>query len=256
MVISTGCAIFAQIYLHMKRFLGYLFFALLSCGLDAASRPFGAEDSSEPVLTLVSTFTAGGEEVADPQEEQSAPVVGHFELLIENQGTWEVHVSWRVWRQGEENNPILVRYGNTLDYTFTQDGVFLTQWQATLTQGNDTIILPGEGEAEPVELHIAAPKLEFPNAFSPNGDGYNDVLRAKEGWKSVLDFRAAVFNRWGQKIYEWNDPNGGWDGKQHGRTVPDGVYFLNVRARGADGKDIVVKKTINVLTGNAATENQ
>lgn len=240
----------------MKRFFGYLIFLSLWYGFpfssDAAVSSVRYEE--EPVITLHATFTADGVEIADPLEEQSAPVVGTFELQIENQADWNVHVSWRIWRQGEEDNPVLVRYGNTLEYTFSQDGVFLTQWQATLTLGTDTIILPGEGEAEPVELHVAGPKLEFPNAFSPNGDGFNDVFRAKEGWKSILRFQATIFNRWGQRIYQWDDPNGGWDGKHHGRTVPDGVYFLNVQARGADGKDITIKKTINVLTGNAGSE--
>lgn len=240
----------------MKRFRHILFFLFLvvSSSLTCHASVWPVVYDQEPVLTLVSSFTADGGEVADPTEEQSAPVVGHFEIQIENQGDWNVHIAWRVWRQGEEDDPVLVRYGNTLEYTFRQDGVFYTQWQATLTLGTDTILLPGEGEAEPVELHVAGPKLEFPNAFSPNGDGYNDVFRAKEGWKSILSFQAVVFNRWGQKIYEWNDPEGGWDGKQHGCTVADGVYFLNVQARGADGKDIKIKKTINVLTGNAGTE--
>lgn len=240
----------------MKRFFGYLIFLSLWLGGSVLSYAVATTVfyEEEPVITLHASFMADGVEVADPLEEQSAPVDGKFELQIENQGNWKVHVSWRIWRQGEEDNPVLVRYGNSLEYTFSQDGIFLTQWQATLTQGSDTIILPGEGEAEPVELHVAGPKLDFPNAFSPNGDGYNDVFRAKEGWKSILRFQAAIFNRWGQRIYQWDNPNGGWDGRQHGRTVPDGVYFLNVQARGADGKDIIIKKTINVLTGNAGKE--
>ena len=98
-------------------------------------------------------------------------------------------------------------------------------------------------------MSISESKLEFPNAFSPNGDGYNDVLRAKEGYQSIVSFEAAVFSRWGRKLYSWNSPAGGWNGKVNGRTVSDGVYFLVVKAKGADGRKYNIKKTISVLTG-------
>ena len=62
-------------------------------------------------------------------------------------------------------------------------------------------------------------------------------------------FRAIVFSRWGKKLYEWNDPAGGWDGRSGGSDVPDGAYYLNIEARGADGKNYHIKKTINLLRG-------
>ena len=60
---------------------------------------------------------------------------------------------------------------------------------------------------------------------------------------------ATVFNRWGKKLYEWSDLDGGWDGKSGGKDVPDGGYYLVVKARGADGRNYDIKKVINVLRG-------
>ena len=93
-----------------------------------------------------------------------------------------------------------------------------------------------------------ASKLEMPNGFSPNGDGTNDTYRAKDTHQSIVSFRATIFNRWGQKLYSWNDVNGEWDGRVNGRVVKDGVYYVNVVARGADGHEYRIRKDVNVMT--------
>ena len=64
-----------------------------------------------------------------------------------------------------------------------------------------------------------------------------------------ISFRAIILNRWGQKLYEWNDPAGGWDGKHNGHDVKDGVYFVQVIAKGADGRDYHIRKDVNLLRG-------
>ena len=101
---------------------------------------------------------------------------------------------------------------------------------------------------EPFVVSVSESKLEMPNAFSPNGDGINDVYKAKDGWQSIVSFKAAIFTRWGKKLYEWNDPDGGWDGKVNGHVVPDGAYYCVVQAKGTDGKNYSIKKTVSVLT--------
>ena len=63
-----------------------------------------------------------------------------------------------------------------------------------------------------------------------------------------MEFHATIFNRWGQKIYEWNDVRSeGWDGTFHGKDVKQGTYFVLVNARGADGRKFVIKKDVNLL---------
>jgi gliding motility-associated-like protein len=94
------------------------------------------------------------------------------------------------------------------------------------------------------DIHIFVP-----NIFSPNGDGINDVYRAKSNYQSIVEFDAYIFNRWGQKLYEWHDPAGGWDGKFNGKDVKQGVYFVLVKAKGADGRKYNIKKDVNLLRG-------
>ena len=91
-------------------------------------------------------------------------------------------------------------------------------------------------------------QLTMPNAFSPNGDGHNDFYKPKTA-QNIVEFRAIIFNRWGQKLYEWNDVNGdGWDGTFNGKKVKDGAYYVNVKAKGSDGQTFTIKKDVNVLT--------
>ena len=89
----------------------------------------------------------------------------------------------------------------------------------------------------------------MPNAFSPNEDGINDIYKAKNGYQSITEFHAYIFNRWGQKLYEWTDPAGGWDGKFNGKPVEEGVYFVLVEAKGADGKKYHIRRDVNLLRG-------
>lgn len=206
----------------------------------------GELPSVDPQGTYVTTE---GDELDDASSSQSAPLVAHFRANPQNVGDYTARYEWKIWREGDEDNLLVHRFDEDIDYTFTSSGSFRVQLYATFVMGNDTITYPAEGEENPLSVSISESKLEFPNAFSPNGDGYNDVLRAKDGYQSIVSFEAAVFSRWGRKLYTWNSPDGGWDGKVGGRTVSDGVYFLVVKAKGADGRKYNIKKTISVLTG-------
>ena len=90
--------------------------------------------------------------------------------------------------------------------------------------------------------------LAFPKAFSPNGDQINDVFKAKE-CQNIVEFHAYIFNRWGQRLYEWSDPEGGWDGTYNGKDVKQGTYFVLVKAKGADGHKFNIRKDVNLLRG-------
>ncbi len=213
----------------------------------------GEYPSVDPSGTYV---TPDGEELDDASASQSAPLEAHFRANPQNVGDYSARYEWKIWREGDEANLLVHRFDEDIDYTFTSSGSFRVQLYVTFVLGNDTITYPGEGEENPISVSISESKLEFPNAFSPNGDGYNDVLRAKDGYQSIVSFEAAVFSRRGRKLYSWNSPAGGWDGKVNGHTVNDGVYFLVVNARGADGRKYRVKKTISVLTGYDSSRQQ
>ena len=70
----------------------------------------------------------------------------------------------------------------------------------------------------------------LPNAFSPNEDGLNDEFAGTGITKGMRGFRLAVWNRWGELLFETTDPAKAWNGKgkEDGQPAPKGVYHCQV----------------------------
>lgn len=209
--------------------------------MGAASAFAQSLPGANPVMTVI---TDEGEQ-EETSYEGSAPVEIRFEARPENLGSYTAYYEWRFYTQGNESSPYIIRYDEKTAYTFMTSGQTFIDLLITFVDGKDTINYEMD---EPFVVSVSESKLEMPNAFSPNGDGINDVYKAKDGWQSIVSFKAAIFTRWGKKLYEWNDPDGGWDGKVNGHVVPDGAYYCVVQAKGADGKNYSIKKTVSVLT--------
>ncbi len=219
--------------------------ALIAALLLALPLAAVAQDEFPSVVPTMTVLTAEGDELEEAAYEGSAPVVVRLKANPEDLGSYTPYYEWRFTRQGEEK-PFLVRYDEDTEYTFRQSGAFVMQLMVSFVQGVDTLLYEMD---EPFVVTISESKMEVPNAFTPNGDGVNDVFRVKEGYQSIVEFKAVVLSRWGKKLHEWTDPADGWDGKSSGRDVPDGAYYLVINARGADGRKYDIKKTINLLRG-------
>ncbi|MCC7466906.1 MAG: gliding motility-associated C-terminal domain-containing protein [Saprospiraceae bacterium] len=76
-------------------------------------------------------------------------------------------------------------------------------------------------------VEIGAKDDMFPNAFTPNGDGANDVFRPIYPCEVVAS-RLRIYSRWGEKIFETNNPDQGWDGKYNNLDAPSDVYIWQV----------------------------
>ncbi len=154
---------------------------------------------------------------------------------------------WRIFNTDEgEASPLLTRFEENTSYTMTAAGSYGIKLYISFSKsGSETL----EYESDIFSITISESELSCPNAFSPNGDGINDVFHIKH--KSIVKFEAAIFNRWGQKLHTMNMGNidNGWDGRQGGKYVKDGVYFININAVGSDGVEYKIKKAINVLKG-------
>jgi gliding motility-associated-like protein len=67
----------------------------------------------------------------------------------------------------------------------------------------------------------------IPNAFTPNGDGRNDVFMVYGS--SIRDIDIRIFNQWGQLVFESQDAQRGWDGSYGGHQQPAGVYLYVIK---------------------------
>lgn len=72
--------------------------------------------------------------------------------------------------------------------------------------------------------------IYIPNAFTPNGDGMNDVFGVKG--EGIRNFHLYVYDRWGEVVFETTNPKQQWDGNYAGNPVEQGVYVYQVFASG------------------------
>ncbi|MDR0994700.1 MAG: gliding motility-associated C-terminal domain-containing protein [Tannerella sp.] len=219
---------------------------------DRFAEHFGMESSATtPLYTAVAveahidtTFTASdGTNLAGEGSGLSAPVAAHFRAVAND--PVPTYFRWTIYNTKTGETPISYP-GQELDYTFQKAGNYV----ARMDVGSSTCQV-----SDSISIQISESALYVPNAFSPGASpGVNDVF--KVAYKSLVRFHAHIFNRWGQEIYSWNDPAGGWDGKRNGHLVPSGVYFYIIEATGSDGVKYLKKGDINILRPKDATESE
>lgn len=186
-------------------------------------------------------YTVDGEalESTDVITDAQAPLEVTFKANPSNLGESTPTYEWRFTR-ADATEPYIVRYEEETTYEFNESGTTKVELYVAY-DGNDAELIGT------ITISISSSLLEMPNAFSPNGDGINDIYKAKDNYKSIVEFHAYIFNRWGQKLYEWTDIDSGWDGTFHGKQVPVGTYFVLVKAKGADGQEYNIKRDVNIL---------
>ena len=162
-----------------------------------------------------------------------------------------------------ESRSYLKRQESVTEYEFTDNGKFQIDFAWSYREKDSIETVPGDTK-NAMTFSIDDSEISLFNAFSPNGDGINDVYKIYV--RSVVSIKISIFNRWGQTIktisgrmddilpFDAVPENGGylfeiWDGTYNGDVVNDGVYYINVQATGAGGREIEKRADINVLKG-------
>ena len=92
---------------------------------------------------------------------------------------------------------------------------------------------------------IVVPAVDVPNAFTPQSGDVNNKIFVK-GF-GIGKMRFIIWNRWGQKVFETNDVNIGWDGKFKGVVQPMDVYAYTLSVEFFDGKKATKKGDITLI---------
>lgn len=83
------------------------------------------------------------------------------------------------------------------------------------------------------------------NAFTPNGDGKNDIVYVRN--ENIKSLKFYVYDQWGQMLYMSQNQQNGWDGTFKGKPEPSGVYVYYLEAIMNDGKQVKKKGTVTLI---------
>lgn len=140
--------------------------------------------------------------------------------------------------------------GGTPDYSFLWTPVNQQAAEATgLAKGDYTVqITDANGCQASLDVFVGelVPRVEIPNAFSPNGDGENDSFAPVTNC-FLNDYRLQIFNRWGNTAFFTNDQNVGWDGNVKGEPAPDGRYSYKLTYRVIVNDELIEESFQGVL---------
>jgi gliding motility-associated-like protein len=124
-------------------------------------------------------------------------------------------------------------------FTYPENGEYLAQLVVTNGSCSDTASIF-------IQVDIGF-TIYVPNAFTPNGNGVNELFRPQGVfWKSE-GYRFSVFNRWGEQIFQTNDINAGWDGSYKGSVVQQDTYVWKVIVFDYQGKEHQLIGHVTVL---------
>ena len=140
-----------------------------------------------------------------------------------------------LWQDGSVNQFLLV----TSDNINTNDPNYYVEVTSGPCKGSDT-------------LEVILFVVELPTVFTPNNDGKNDLfLPMDQSWNGVTSHHIAIFNRWGEQVWESDHFEDGWNGKQNGKIVADGTYFWVLELYyGPDNIKQSLKGNVTVLGAN------
>jgi gliding motility-associated-like protein len=109
------------------------------------------------------------------------------------------------------------------------------------------IDINGCSNTDQVMITVNTPSFWLPTAFTPDGNGKNDVLYVRG--VGIISFEFTVFDRWGQQIFYTRDVTRGWDGRKDpsGEEMPAGAYVYYLKGTASDGQAIAEQGMINLI---------
>ncbi len=132
--------------------------------------------------------------------------------------------------------------------THTVSGVQAAQSVTIVVIANGATVCQLSAFSAPVTGVAIDPKstlIYVPNAFTPNGDGNNDIVYVHS--ENIKSLKFYIYDQWGELLYTSTSQQNGWDGSYKGTREPVGVYVYYLEAVMLDGEQVRKKGTITLL---------
>jgi len=112
------------------------------------------------------------------------------------------------------------------------------EYALNITQTINDLTCTGTNTITVIESTTTTCKYQIPNAFTPDGDGVNDVFQLIDdgGFNEVLSL--TIYNRWGQKVHEGRGDSHAWNGMGNNKLAPSDVYVYIFKIRNSIGEEI------------------
>jgi gliding motility-associated-like protein len=105
--------------------------------------------------------------------------------------------------------------------------------------------------SDSVLVKSCAGNVYVPDAFTPNGDGLNDIFRVFADPDEIATFSMMIFNRWGEQVFGSDNVLTGWDGIKQGQYCPADTYVWKIQykstAGGSSAETVVIKGTLQLV---------
>lgn len=134
-----------------------------------------------------------------------------------------------LWSNGSGSNAITVEPVNNSTYSVTVTDKYNYQHVHEFS----------------VSIDKECTTIYLPNAFTPNGDGNNDIFKALG--ENILEFSMQIMNREGRIIFTTNDINTGWDGTFNGNPLPSQVYIYSIVYKNGRGVHNTLKGQVTLI---------
>jgi gliding motility-associated-like protein len=236
---DSGCVVYNAVFENTSQ-AGQQFFWTFGDGTMATTTAIGPLTHTYPtvgnyVVTLIAV-DSNTCNIADTMSETihvfpkpvaaftvgPVPPLSNTPNVFTNLSTGATHYIWR-FGDGDSTmtanlDTVMHQYEKT--FTFTACLIAINQF------GCDSMV------CQPVQT-LVHPLLDVPNAFTPGRFGQNSIIKVASFGISSMDWR--IYNRWGQLVFESNDPTIGWDGNFRGNAQPMDVYGYTLSATFFDG---------------------
>lgn len=162
--------------------------------------------------------------------------VDHYDIYRAVDGVWD---------------PSPIGTSNTGSYTddiasyCNSQGVF--SYKVVAHEGNGNTFGFSDSSASNISAVYQYPKIYVPNAFTPNGDGNNEIFVPVICFVDPSSYTLRIFDNTGTQIMGTTVPTEGWDGKKKGHDCQEGVYMYLIQCKASNGDDSRLSGTVSLV---------
>lgn len=169
--------------------------------------------------------------------------------------SWEGGISgYNIYRKLGSNPATLITTVAASNYQYTDD---ISSFYSSSDDGkfcyyveaNENLNKYGITEQSNSNTVCVTPEhlIFAPNAFTPNGDGDNDVFKPVIGFANYTTYTLQIFNRMGHEVFKTNKIDEGWDGKYKGLLQQNTIFIYQILIDNAEGKPLSKSGTVLIL---------